>query len=108
VTREAYDAVVLDIMLPQRSGYEVCRSTGHCGQASGAASRGLSLDPAAHRCARGGEEIVLTAREFAVLEFLMHTAEPSSPRHLWPSNNAVWPTWPPASPLASRYSSLWS
>jgi CheY-like chemotaxis protein len=44
VTREAYDAVVLDIMLPQRSGYEVCRSTGHCGQASGAASRGLSLD----------------------------------------------------------------
>ena len=31
----------------------------------------LSLDPSRHRCARGDEDIVLTAREFAVLEFLM-------------------------------------
>jgi CheY-like chemotaxis protein len=27
VTREAYDAVVLDIMLPQRSGYAVIAAT---------------------------------------------------------------------------------
>ena len=31
----------------------------------------IRLDPAAHRCWRDGEEIALTAREFAVLEFLM-------------------------------------
>lgn len=31
----------------------------------------LTLDPAARRCSRRGKEIVLTAREFAVLEFLM-------------------------------------
>ena len=31
----------------------------------------LRLDPATHRCFRGDVEITLTAREFAVLEFLM-------------------------------------
>lgn len=35
---------------------------------------GLKLDPAAHRVWRGDEEIVLTAREFAVLEFLLRRA----------------------------------
>ena len=34
----------------------------------------LSLDPARGRCARGGSRIDLTAREFAVLEFLMRRA----------------------------------
>ena len=31
----------------------------------------LRLDPARHRCWRGESEIVLTAREFTVLEFLL-------------------------------------
>jgi DNA-binding response OmpR family regulator len=31
----------------------------------------LCLDPATHRCLRAGEEIALTGREFAVLEYLM-------------------------------------
>jgi two-component system, OmpR family, response regulator len=31
----------------------------------------LRLDPASHRCHRGETEVVLTAREFEVLEFLM-------------------------------------
>jgi two-component system OmpR family response regulator len=31
----------------------------------------LRLDPAAHRCFRGPEEVELTSREFRVLEFLM-------------------------------------
>jgi DNA-binding response OmpR family regulator len=31
----------------------------------------LTVDPATHRCFRSGREVVLTAREFAVLEFLM-------------------------------------
>jgi DNA-binding response OmpR family regulator len=34
----------------------------------------LKVDPATHRCARGDVEVVLTAREFAVLEFLMRRA----------------------------------
>ncbi|MFN8036770.1 MAG: response regulator transcription factor [Acidimicrobiia bacterium] len=34
----------------------------------------LRLDPAAHRCWRGEVEVSLTAREFAVLEFLMRRA----------------------------------
>jgi DNA-binding response OmpR family regulator len=34
----------------------------------------LCLDPAAHQCSRGGEPVRLTAREFAVLEYLMRRA----------------------------------
>jgi two-component system OmpR family response regulator len=34
----------------------------------------LSLDPATRRCARGGQGIRLTPREFALLEFLMRRA----------------------------------
>jgi two-component system OmpR family response regulator len=34
----------------------------------------LQLDPAMHRCTRGGTDVVLTAREFAVLEFLVRRA----------------------------------
>jgi DNA-binding response OmpR family regulator len=126
-TLNVYDAIVLDIMLPKRSGYDVCRELrraevwtpilmlsakdGEYDQADGldlgaddyltkpfsvvvlvARLRALGrrgaparpavlrvgdlwLDPAAHRCARGEQEITLTAREFAVLAFLMHTPE---------------------------------
>ena len=34
----------------------------------------LELDPASRRVRRGGQEISLTAREFAVLEYLMRQA----------------------------------
>ena len=34
----------------------------------------LKVDPITHRCVRGDVEVVLTAREFAVLEFLMRRA----------------------------------
>jgi DNA-binding response OmpR family regulator len=34
----------------------------------------LRLDPAAHRCWRGSEEIALTPRQFSLLEYLMHHA----------------------------------
>jgi two-component system, OmpR family, response regulator len=34
----------------------------------------LTVDPVTHRCARGGVDVPLTAREFAVLEFLMRRA----------------------------------
>jgi two-component system OmpR family response regulator len=118
-----YDAVVLDIMLPGRNGYQICRDLrdegnwvpilmltakdGEFDEAEGLDTgaddyltkpfsfvvlvarlramlrRGateqadvfvvgdLRLDPVAHRCWRGDSEINLTAREVAVLGFLM-------------------------------------
>ena len=126
-TENPYDVIVLDIMLPEMSGYEVCRKlrdaanwtpilmltakTGEYDQAealdTGAddyltkpfsyvvllarirallrrsgraepvvvyAAGDLVLDPARHRCVLGDTEVALTAREFAVLEYLMRRA----------------------------------
>jgi DNA-binding response OmpR family regulator len=118
-----FDVVILDIMLPGLSGYEVCRQLRAAGSTvpilmltakdgeydeadaldlgaddflskpfsfvvlvahlrallrrapsdrSPVLSVGsLRLDPAARRCWRDGEEIVLTSREFALAEFLV-------------------------------------
>lgn len=118
-----YDAIVLDIMLPRMSGYDVCRTLrsekiwtpvliltakdGEYDEADGLdlgadgyltkpfsfvvllahlralVRRGseerpavlqvgdLKLDPAEHRVSRGGVEIALRPREFALLDFLM-------------------------------------
>ena len=41
----------------------------------------LRLDSARHRCWRGEVEIQLTAREFAVLEYLMRRADLVNPKH---------------------------
>jgi two-component system OmpR family response regulator len=122
-TENSYDAIVLDIMLPGLSGYEVCRQLrerevwtpilmltakdGEHDQADaldlgaddyltkpfsfvilvarlralvrrGAPARpvvltagDLAVDPARRRVSRGGQQIKVTAREFALLEFLM-------------------------------------
>lgn len=119
----SYDAVILDIMLPKKNGYQVCRELrdggswvpvlmltakdGEYDEAEGLDTgaddyltkpfsfivltarirallrRGqvngdhalhvgdLRIDPLAHRCWRGDEQITLTAREMAVLGFLM-------------------------------------
>ena len=121
-----YDVIILDIMLPELSGFELCarlreagdwtpilmltakdgefdeahaldtgaddfltkpfsfvvllarvRALLRRGKAERAAvlSAGdLRLDPAAHRCWRGEAEVALTAREFAVLEYLLRHA----------------------------------
>lgn len=125
-TEGEYAAVVLDILLPDLNGYEVCAAlrergiwtpilmlTAKDGEYDEAealdtgaddflskpfsyvvlvarlralARRGssarpavlavgdLELDPAARRCRRGGEEIVLTPREFSLLDVLMRNA----------------------------------
>ena len=125
-TVNAYDAIVLDIMLPGANGYVVCRTlreredwtpilmlTAKDGDLDEAEAldtgaddylrkpfshvvlvarlrsllrRGadvrptilvvddLQLDPGARSCRRGDSPIELTAREFAVLEHLMHRA----------------------------------
>ena len=121
-----YDVVILDIMLPELSGYELCARLREAGdwtpilmltakdgeldeahaldtgaddfltkpfsfvvllaRVRALLRRGkterpavltaadLRLDPAAHRCWRGDAEVVLTAREFAVLEYLLRHA----------------------------------
>ncbi|MEV4509176.1 response regulator transcription factor [Dactylosporangium sp. NPDC049525] len=122
----AYDAIVLDIMLPGLSGYEVCRQLrqrdvwtpvlmltakdGDYDEADGLdlgaddyltkpfsfvvlvahlralirrgapqrpvvlSAGDLRLDPARRRITRGDDEIAVTPREFALLEFLMRHA----------------------------------
>jgi DNA-binding response OmpR family regulator len=51
----------------------------------------LRLDPATRRCARGGNGIELTAKEFALLEFLMRRADEVVTKttiveHVWDAN----------------------
>jgi DNA-binding response OmpR family regulator len=51
----------------------------------------LELDPARRQCVRGGIEIKLTAREFAVLEYLMRYRDEVVSRseilaHVWDEN----------------------
>jgi two-component system, OmpR family, response regulator len=136
----AYDAIVLDVMLPDRNGYDVCRSLREAGSWSpvliltardavsdrvegldagaddyltkpfsfaellarlrallrrGATERpttlsvgDLSLDPASRVVTRAGEQVGLTAKEFALLEYLMrHSGEVLSRarliEHVW-------------------------
>jgi two-component system OmpR family response regulator len=118
-----YSAIVLDIMMPGRNGYQVCRElraagddtpilmltakrgdfdvaegldTGaddyltkpfpfvvlvarlralvrraSAGRAPVLSAGGLTLDPVTRRCVRDGTEVVLTPREFALLELLL-------------------------------------
>ena len=139
----AYDALVLDVMLPRLSGYRVCQTLraegnwvpvlmlsakdGEHDQADGLdlgaddyltkpfsyvvllarlralvrrgapqrpavlAAGDLTLDPARRRVHRGGTEVALTPREFAVLEHLLrHRGEVVSKTelltHVWDSN----------------------
>ncbi|MCX5083950.1 MULTISPECIES: response regulator transcription factor [Streptomyces] len=140
---EPHDVIVLDIMLPGLTGYEVLKrlrmagvwtpvlmltaKDGECDEADaldlgaddylskpfsyvvlvarlrallrrGAPARpavltadDLNLDPASRRCHRAGREIALTAREFALLEFLLrHRDEVVSKTdiltHVWDEN----------------------
>jgi DNA-binding response OmpR family regulator len=122
-SENAYDAVVLDVMLPGLDGFEVCRQLRLAGRWApvlmltahdsvpdriegldvgaddylakpfafgellarlrallrrGAGERpavlrvgDVTLDPAAHRVTRAGRRVELSAREFALLEYLM-------------------------------------
>jgi two-component system OmpR family response regulator len=126
-SEHAYDAIVLDVMLPGISGYKLCATLREAGNWTpilmltaksgeydeaeafdtgaddfltkpfsyvvlvarlrslirrGARDRpvvlvagDLTLDPASHRVARGDQEVLLTAREFSVLEFLMRRSD---------------------------------
>jgi len=142
----AYDAVVLDLMLPKLSGYQVCErlraeenwvpvlilsaKDGEYDQADGldlgaddyltkpfsyvvlaarlrallrrgAAPRpavlragDLSLDPGSRVVRRGETSIELTAREFAMLEYLMRRAGQVVPKselldHVWESSDTA-------------------
>jgi DNA-binding response OmpR family regulator len=137
---EPYDAVILDVMLPKFSGYQVCRTLraernwvpvlmlsakdGEYDQADGLdvgaddyltkpfsyvvlvarlrallrrsarprptvlSAGDLSLDPARHVASRGGTEITLTPREFALLELFLRRPDEVLPKaeiltHVW-------------------------
>ncbi len=141
-----YDVIVLDVMLPQRDGIEVCRSLRNrrmktpilmltardalddrvLGLDSGADDylvkpfevkelrarlrallrrqgderrgtlvvRDLSLDPAAHQVQRGKTPLELSAKEFALLEYLMRNSSRLVTRemilaHLWDYGRAT-------------------
>jgi two-component system OmpR family response regulator len=102
-----YDAVVLDVMLPGRDGFAVCKALRNenvwCpvlmltarehvddrirGLDAGA-DDDLTIDPATRTVANGGGEVRLTPREFALLEFLgRHAGEVVSRtqlrEHVW-------------------------
>lgn len=140
VTENEYDAVVLDVMLPKISGYELLKQMravdnwapvlmltakdgdydiadaldlgaddyltkpfsfvvllarvralvrrGGSQRPTALTAGDLVLDPARRRCRRGDADIALTAREFAVLDYLMrHPDEVVSKRdllaHVW-------------------------
>ena len=140
VREETYDAVILDVMLPKLSGYQVCRQLraernwvpvlmlsakdGEFDQADGLdvgaddyltkpfsyvvlvarlrallrrsarprptvlTAGDLSLDPARHVASRGGSEITLTPREFALLELFLRRPDEVLPKaeiltHVW-------------------------
>jgi two-component system OmpR family response regulator len=139
-TESDFDILVVDLMLPGISGFEVCRRVRQNGSTVpilmltakdgehdeaqaldlgaddylskpfsflvlGARIRALlrrspadrspnltigdlTIDPAARKCWRGGDEISLTAREFSLLEFLMHrrgivSSRATIARHVW-------------------------
>jgi two-component system, OmpR family, response regulator len=140
-----YDAIVLDVMLPNRDGFEVCRTLrerecwapilmltarGRVGDRIRGLDVGaddylakpfdfgellarlralvrrvpaqrpvrleigdLIVDPSTHEVARAGVPVVLTAREFAVLEYLARRAGEAVTRaslldHVWDENFA--------------------
>lgn len=142
-THETYDVIVLDIMLPGLSGYDVVRRlraaqvwtpvlmlTAKDGEYDEAdaldlgaddylakpfsyvvlvahlrallrraaparpavlSAADLTLDPARKRCHRSGQEITLTAREFALLEFLLRHQDDVVSKtdiltHVWDEN----------------------
>ena len=55
-----YDAVVLDVMMPRMDGVELVT---------------LTVNTAAHTVERGGKPITLSAKEFALLEYMIRNKE---------------------------------
>ena len=64
-----YDAIILDIMMPKIDGLEVLRSFRQTGKTITVAD--LTMDCAAHTVTRAGQEISLSAKEYALLEYLL-------------------------------------
>ena len=78
-----YDAAILDIMMPHLDGLSVLKKLRAAGKTTpvllltardAIADRvaDLTLDTGTRRVKRGGAEIALSAREYALLEYLMH------------------------------------
>ena len=82
-TANESDAVVLDVMLPGAHGYGVCRACqGSLEPLAAVEVADLRVDAAARVVTRGGRQIALTPREFAVLELLARNVGHVVPRTL--------------------------
>jgi DNA-binding response OmpR family regulator len=76
-----YDVIVLDVMLPRMTGLEMIREfrarsgsllrRGTMDKTTLLGIADLELDTVSHRARRGGKEIELTAKEYALLEFFL-------------------------------------
>lgn len=97
----AYDAVILDIMLPGVDGLSVLKKMRNAGdktpvllrRSNGQVSNvlqcgGLEMDLNSRRVSRDGRELQLSAKEFAVLEYLLRNqgvvlARETIENHVW-------------------------
>src|SRR6478752_2010535 len=87
-----YDAIMLDVMLPGINGFETCRRLRDAGvwapvlmltARDAVEDRVAGLDPATREVRRGGDEIALSPKEFALLEtFMRRPGEVLSRLHL--------------------------
>ena len=67
-----YDAAILDIMMPHLDRLRVLTRSQFGAGDSRLVAGDLTLDTGTRRVKRGGAEIALSAREYALLEYLMH------------------------------------
>jgi DNA-binding response OmpR family regulator len=85
----SFDVLILDVMLPGGNGFDLCRELRAREVATIA---DLEVDLRSHRVRRGGRELELTAKEFALLEFLVRHREQVVDRaaitaHVWDENH---------------------
>src|SRR6266702_1910781 len=91
-----YDLIILDLLLPEKDGLEVCRDLRlrpllrrHQPDKTGRLTlEDLVIDPVAHSVERGERPIDLTPKEFALLEYLMYHPNQAVTRemieqHIW-------------------------
>ena len=94
-----YDLLIFDVMMPKMNGLDLTRAYRRNGGVSPILMltakistddkvAGLELDTVTHKARRGGREIELTAKEYALLEFFLRNKDRTLSRtiiseHIW-------------------------